>query len=109
MVQHRRVSPAFSPSPQAFGNAGVGIMRGPGFANFDFTFAKNFRVDDRRRFQFRTEIFNAFNQANFGPPNIARDSSGFGQILTAAQRPNRPVRVEVLLLTAAGSKTRPTD
>jgi hypothetical protein len=70
--------------PQAFGNAGVGIMRGPGVANFDFTFAKNFQVNDRRYFQFRTEIFNAFNHPNFGPPNIARDSSGFGQILSAA-------------------------
>jgi hypothetical protein len=70
--------------PQAFGNAGVGIMRGPGVANFDFTFAKNFQVTDRRYFQFRTEIFNAFNHPNFGPPNIARDSSGFGQILSAA-------------------------
>jgi hypothetical protein len=70
--------------PQAFGNAGVGIMRGPGLANFDFTFAKNFQVNDRRYFQFRTEIFNAFNHPNFGPPNIARDSSGFGQILSAA-------------------------
>ncbi len=75
---------AFSPAPQAFGNAGIGIMRGPGMANFDFTLAKNFRVTDRRSFQFRTEFFNAFNHANFGPPNIMRDSSGFGQILTAA-------------------------
>ncbi|MCA1652198.1 MAG: TonB-dependent receptor [Acidobacteria bacterium] len=74
---------AFSPAPQAFGNAGVGIMRGPGLANFDFTLAKDFRVSDRRRVQFRTELFNAFNRPNFGPPNIARDSSGFGQILTA--------------------------
>lgn len=73
----------FSPAPQAFGNAGVGIMRGPGFANFDFTLAKNFHVTDARYFQFRTEVFNAFNRANFGPPNIARDSSGFGQILSA--------------------------
>ena len=72
------------PVPQAFGNAGIGIMRGPGLANFDFTFAKNFHVNDRRSFQFRTEVFNAFNHANFGPPNIARDSSGFGQILSAA-------------------------
>jgi hypothetical protein len=75
---------AFTPSPQAFGNAGVGIMRGPGVANFDFSFAKNFPISDRRYFQFRTEVFNAFNHPNFGPPNIARDSSGFGQILTAA-------------------------
>jgi hypothetical protein len=70
--------------PQAFGDAGVGIMRGPGLANFDFTFAKNFQITDRRTIQFRTELFNAFNHPNFGPPNIARDSSGFGQILSAA-------------------------
>src|SRR5262245_2471709 len=75
---------AFNPAPQAFGTAGIGIMRGPGVVNFDFTLAKNFNLTERRYFQFRTEIFNAFNHANFGPPNIARDSSGFGQILTAA-------------------------
>jgi hypothetical protein len=74
----------FSPAPQAFGNAGVGIMRGPGSINFDFTFAKNFYLTERRYFQFRTELFNAFNRANFGPPNIARDNSGFGRILSAA-------------------------
>jgi hypothetical protein len=75
---------AFSPSPQAFGTAGVGIMRGPGTINFDFTLGKSFYLTERRYFQFRTELFNAFNRANFGPPNIARDSSGFGQILSAA-------------------------
>jgi len=76
--------PAFSPSPQAFGNAGVGIMRGPGYVNFDFTLAKNFNLTERFRLQFRNEFFNAFNRANFGPPNIARESSGFGQILGAS-------------------------
>ncbi|MDQ3173877.1 MAG: hypothetical protein M3Q91_09255, partial [Acidobacteriota bacterium] len=74
----------FNPSPQAFGNAGVGIMRGPGYVNFDFTLAKNFDLTERFRAQFRTEFFNAFNRANFGPPNIARESSGFGQILGAS-------------------------
>lgn len=75
---------AFDPAPQAFGGAGVGIMRGPGSINFDFTLAKNFNLTERRYFQFRTELFNAFNRANFGPPNIARDSTGFGQILSAS-------------------------
>jgi hypothetical protein len=74
----------FSPSQQAFGTAGVGLMRGPGLVNFDFTLAKDFKVTERKRFQFRTELFNAFNRANFGPPNIARESVGFGQILSAA-------------------------
>jgi hypothetical protein len=74
----------FNPQPQAFGSAGVGIMRAPGTVNFDFTLAKNFNFTERNYFQFRTELFNAFNKANFGPPNIARDSNGFGQILSAA-------------------------
>jgi hypothetical protein len=74
---------AFSPAPQAFGNAGIGIMRGPGYVNLDFTLAKNFRLNDQRSVQFRTELFNALNHANFGPPNLQRESSGFGQILTA--------------------------
>jgi carboxypeptidase family protein len=74
---------AFSPGTQAFGNAGIGIMRGPGLVNFDFTLAKNFPISERRYVQFRTELFNAFNHPAFGPPNIMRDSSGFGQILSA--------------------------
>ena len=75
---------AFSPGQQAFGSAGVGIMRGPGYVNSDFTLAKTFRINDRQSIQFRTELFNAFNHPNFGPPNLQRESSGFGQIVTAA-------------------------
>ncbi len=74
---------AFSPSPQAFGNSGVGIMRGPGFASVDLTLAKNFNLSESRYFQFRTEFFNAFNRASFDPPDIRADASGFGQILSA--------------------------
>jgi hypothetical protein len=75
---------AFSPSPQAFGNAGVGILRGPNYMNFDFTLAKDFQISERFRQQFRNEYFNAFNRANFGPPNIQAENSGFGQILSAS-------------------------
>jgi DNA polymerase III delta prime subunit len=72
-----------SPGPQAFGNAGVGIARGPGLANFDFSIAKNIHLDENRYFQIRTELFNAFNHANFGPPDIRREAATFGRILTA--------------------------
>lgn len=71
------------PPPQAFGNAGVGIMRGPGLARFDFSIAKKIEVDEKRHFQFRTEMFNAFNHPAFGPPDIRRESSTFGRILSA--------------------------
>jgi hypothetical protein len=73
-----------TPVPQAFGNAGVGIMRGPGLARFDFSIAKRIDVDESRYFQFRTELFNAFNHPNFGPPDIRLESNTFGQILTAS-------------------------
>ena len=81
LVQHGRVRQSRAPG---LWQRRRGIMRGPGLANFDFSIAKTFSIDDRRDIQFRTEIFNAFNHANFGPPNLARESSGFGQILTAA-------------------------
>ena len=90
---------AFSPAPQAFGDAGVGIMRGPGYVNFDFTLAKNFTLDERRYIQFRIEVFNAFNHANFGPPSIARDATTFGQISTAGPARIIQFGVKLLLLT----------
>ena len=74
---------AFTPAPQAFGTAGVGIMRGPGLANFDFSLSKSFRLGEARSLQLRSEFFNAFNHPNFNPPDIRRDASTFGQILSA--------------------------
>jgi hypothetical protein len=72
------------PAPQAFGSEGVGVMRGPGYSNFDFSIAKNIVVGENRYIQFRTELFNAFNHANFGPPEIRREAATFGRISTAA-------------------------
>jgi hypothetical protein len=59
-------------------------MRGPGFADFDYSIAKKIGIDEDRYFQFRTELFNAFNHPNFGPPDIRREATTFGQILSAA-------------------------
>lgn len=66
-------------STTAFGNSGVGILRGPDFKNFDINLAKNFRLDEDRSLQFRAEFFNAFNHPNFGVPGINM-SGGFGAI-----------------------------
>lgn len=44
---------------------------------------QDFHMTENQYFQFRTEFFNAFNRANFNPPDVRRDSSGFGQILSA--------------------------
>ena len=58
------------PAPQALGNAGLGIIRGRRLANFDVSIAKKIPVDENHYFQFRTELFNALDHANFGAPRI---------------------------------------
>lgn len=67
-----------------FGSSGVGIMRGPGLVNFDFTFSKNFSLSETKYFQFRTELFNAFNKTNLGLPNLDIASNAFGTIRATA-------------------------
>ncbi len=65
---------------QAFGNSGIGILRAPGLVNVDFNLSKNFKLCERHSLQFRGELFNAFNRANFSVPGVEA-SSGFGQIV----------------------------
>ena len=50
----------------SFGNAGVGILRGPGTNNWDLTLGKRFPLFGEGRYlQFRTELFNAWNHTQF--------------------------------------------
>lgn len=50
----------------SFGNAGVGILRGPGTNNWDITLSKRFPLPgEGRHLQFRTEFFNAWNHTQF--------------------------------------------
>ena len=60
---------AFStPGDFTFGNAGRNILRGPGLGSCDFSVLRNFRLAESAKVQFRGEIFNIFNRANFDIP-----------------------------------------
>lgn len=59
------------PAPGANGNQGRNIFKGPSFWNFDFGLLKQFVITERVRLQFRTEMFNAFNNVNFENPRNA--------------------------------------
>jgi hypothetical protein len=53
------------------GNLGRNSLTGPPLKNFDFSLIKNSpvpRVSETFRIQFRIEMFNIFNHANFAPP-----------------------------------------
>jgi hypothetical protein len=52
-----------------YGNLGRGTLIGPGLATWDLSFLKDTRVSERCTLQFRAELFNALNRANFNTPN----------------------------------------
>jgi hypothetical protein len=59
------VAPAFG----TYGNLGRGTFRGPGLAALDMSLFKDFAVVERMHLQFRAEMFNVLNHANFAAPN----------------------------------------
>jgi hypothetical protein len=77
---------AFSaPSPFTFGNAGRNILRGPGLGSCDFTIHRDFRLGESRKLEFRAEVFNILNRANFDIPQRNLAASSFGQIFNTVQ------------------------
>jgi len=61
---------AFTKPAKGFeGDAPRGSIRGPGFASVNLSVVKNITVGDSRRLQFRAEVFNVFNRANFALPD----------------------------------------
>jgi hypothetical protein len=71
-----------APSGQ-FGNAGRGILRGPGLTNVDFALQKVFPLWERHQLEFRGEFFNSLNHPNLGNPTVSFNSALFGQIGSA--------------------------
>lgn len=65
------------------GNAGRNFIIGPGSKSFDIGINKDFRISERHRFQFRCEMFNAFNMVNLGGPEARQRRSTFGKITGA--------------------------
>jgi hypothetical protein len=57
---------AFSAPPMDVkGNAGLGIVRGPGINNWDIALTKNFKPVERMNVRFRGDFFNAFNHTQW--------------------------------------------
>jgi outer membrane receptor protein involved in Fe transport len=62
------------------GNAGRNILIGPGITSLDFSVFKNNRVrriSENFNVQFRAEIFNILNHANFAPPTTPDNTDIF--------------------------------
>ena len=75
----------FGDAPRYFSN-----LRAPGYDNWDIGIQKWFSFTERVRAQFRAEMFNSFNHANFYAPNTTI-GGGFGTITAA--NPAREVQL----------------
>jgi carboxypeptidase family protein len=76
------------PKPGTYGNLQRGALHGPNFAQFDMVLSKRFAVTESARLDFRAEIFNIFNHANFSnPPATLPNALGIG---TNQIQPSQP-------------------
>ena len=69
-----------TPQQYQYGNAGRGIIEGPGLGNLDLAVLRNFVVSERMRVEFRFEAFNVTNHTNFNVPATTFGNSTFGVI-----------------------------
>ena len=70
------------PAPGTWGNAGKGILRGPGRDNWDVSLFKRFAFSESgtRDFELRFETFNTFNHTQFNNVDTVFSDGVFGQV-----------------------------
>jgi hypothetical protein len=78
-VDHWFDTSVFAPVNR-FGNLGRNAITGPRFNNTDLALSRNVALGENARVQFRTEVFDLFNHANFGQPGNLVGSPNFGRI-----------------------------
>jgi hypothetical protein len=79
---------AFSPTPAGagrFGNAGVGILQGPGTEAVSLGLAKSFPLNERVKVRFESTFTNVLNHTNFAPPATQIDNATTFGVLSAPQ------------------------
>lgn len=68
---------AFStPATGQYGNAGRNLLRGPRFVQFDTSFSKLTRFNERTSLHLKMDVFNLFNFANYADPSGGLSCAG---------------------------------
>jgi hypothetical protein len=85
-----------------YGNLGRDTLIGPGLATWDLSFLKDTYLTERLNLQFRAEMFNVLNHANFNQPNaITFTPSGVNPtagIITSTSTTSRQIQFGLKLL-----------
>jgi hypothetical protein len=62
------------------GNAGVGVIEGPGYYVWDVSFRKKFPVGSRVKIGIQADLFNLFNRVNLNNPEVTTTDADYGSI-----------------------------
>jgi hypothetical protein len=85
-----------------YGDLGRDTFIGPGLATWDFSALKDTSIHERLTLQFRAEIFNLLNRANFNTPNLIvftpSGVSGTAGAITSTSTTSRQVQFGLKLL-----------
>ena len=102
------LAPVFTPAAMAaanggfYGNVGRDTLIGPGLGTWDFSVLKDTRIRESLNLQFRAEIFNLLNRANFNLPNaVVFTPSGVSPtagVITSTSTTSRQVQFGLKLL-----------
>jgi hypothetical protein len=76
---------AFAAVPRP-GSLGRNVVIGPPFSNTDVSLVKTIPLGETVKAQFRAEVFDVFNHANFGPPGNVIGTPAFG-VITSTRFP----------------------
>ncbi len=79
------------------GNAHRDSALGPGYNTTDASFFKIVNFGEARRFEYRFETFNLFNEARFSQPVATFGSSTFGQITSTVGNDSRVIQMAIKL------------
>ena len=58
-----------TPQPGTFGNYVRNTLHGPGLAQFDLTLGKQVKIREQKNVEFKAEVYNLLNRANFANPS----------------------------------------
>jgi hypothetical protein len=77
-----------APAPGDFGTCRPRAFHGPGLSEADLSLFKSFPLGEGRRFEFRTEFFNALNHPSFANPAASISAPGaFGKSTATTTNP----------------------
>jgi hypothetical protein len=76
-----------APTAGAFGSSGANSLLGPAYFQIDLSLSRKFMLHENHSLEFRADVFNIENRANFSIPVTTLNATNFGRITSDITAP----------------------